>query len=170
MRERKFLLIALFCVGIISCVKQAPQLPSNKVIEKNNDNAALLRINSNLTKQEDSILAIIAQKKGSFKKNNIGFWYHIFKTGKGNLVTDSTQCKFDYQLFKINDKLIHSGQKTIVIGKKQSIVGLEEGLKMMHKGDSATFIIPWYLAYGMTGESDLIQPYTSLIYKVKLNN
>ena len=164
------LFIAILCFGLFSCVKQAPQLPSNKLIERNNDNAALLKINSNLTKKEDSILAVIAEKKGSFKKNDIGFWYHIFKTGKGQLIADSTQCKFDYQLFKTNYKFIQSGQKTIVIGKKQSIVGLEEGLKMMHKGDSATFIIPWYLAYGMTGNTDLIPPYTSLIYKIKLKD
>lgn len=170
MKKSGILLFTMFCFGFISCIKQAPQLPSNKVIEKNNDNTALLKINSNLTKQEDNILAIIAQQKGSFKKNDIGFWYHIFKTGKGKPITDSTTCKFDYQLFKTNNKLIQSGQKEIVIGKKQSIVGLEEGLKMMHKGDSATFIIPWYLAYGMTGDTDLIPPYTSLIYKVKLSN
>ena len=170
MRERRVLLIALFCVGFISCIKQAPQLPSNKVIQNNNDGAVLLKINSNLTKQEDERLTIIAQKAGSFKKNNLGFWYQIFRTGKGESIADSSLCKFDYQLFKTNGKLINSGQNTIVIGKKQSITGLEEGLKMMHKGDSASFIIPWYLAYGMTGYSNFIPPYTSLIYKIRLNN
>ena len=77
--------MTILCFGIISCIKQSPQLPSNKVIEKNNDHAALLKINSNLTKKEDSILAVIAEKKGSFKKNDIGFWYHIFKTGKAGI-------------------------------------------------------------------------------------
>lgn len=162
-----FSIVILF-FGIISCVKQSPQIPSNKITEIDNDRSSLLKINGNLTQKEDSFLAIIAKKKGSFKKNNIGFWYQIFNTGKGELITDSTLCKFDFKIFIINNKLIQSGQKTIIIGKKQSITGLEEGLKMMHKGDSATFIIPWYLAYGMTGNTDLIPPYTSLIYKIKV--
>ena len=160
--------ITILFFGIISCVKQSPQIPSNKITEIDNDRSSLLKINGNLIRKEDSLLAIIAKKKGSFKKNNIGFWYQIFNTGKGESIADSSLCKFDYQLFKINDKFIQSGQKTIIIGKKQSIIGLEEGLKMMHKGDSATFIIPWYLAYGMTGDDNLILPYTSLIYKLKV--
>ena len=160
--------IAILFLGIISCVKQSPQIPSNKRTEIDNDWSSLLKINGNLIQKEDSLLAIIAKKKGSFKKNNIGFWYQIFNTGKGELITDSTLCKIDFKIFIINNKLIQSGQKTIIIGKKQSITGLEEGLKMMHKGDSATFIIPWYLAYGMTGNTDLIPPYTSLIYKIKV--
>ncbi|MEI8271580.1 MAG: FKBP-type peptidyl-prolyl cis-trans isomerase [Paludibacter sp.] len=170
MRKGKILLIAMFCVGFISCIKQSPQLPSNKVIVINTENAALLRINKSLTNKEDSLIRILAERKKSFKKNNIGFWYRIFKSGKGALVTDSAICSFDFQLSKLDEKQIQAGHKVIIIGKKQSVTGLEEGLKMMHKGDSATFIIPWYLAYGMTGDGGLIPPYTSLIYKLKLNN
>ena len=164
------LFIAILCFGLFSCVKQAPQLPSNKLIERNNDNAALLKINSNLTKKEDSLVRIVAQREGAFKKNPIGFWYQISRTGKGVQIADSIQCNFDYQIMKLDNNLIKKGTDNIIIGKKQTIVGLEEGLKLMHKGDSATFIIPWYLAYGMTGENDMIPPYTSLIYRVKLKN
>ena len=156
MRKGKILLIAMFCVGFISCIKQSPQLPSNKVIVINTENAALLRINKSLTNKEDSLIRILAERKKSFKKNNIGFWYRIFKSGKGALVTDSAICSFDFQLSKLDEKQIQAGHKVIIIGKKQSVTGLEEGLKMMHKGDSATFIILWYLAYGMTGDGGLI--------------
>ena len=70
----------------------------------------------------------------------------------------------------LNGKLVESGEKRIVIGKKQLVVGLEEGLKLMHRGDSATFIIPWYLGYGMKGYGQMVPSYTSLVYEVKLRN
>lgn len=147
-----------------------PQLPSNKGMEKNNTSASMLMINHNLSIREDSILKRFVEKKGTFSKNELGFWYKIYKIGKGSVITDSVKCTFDFKLMNFNGKIIQIGHKQIVVGKKQTVVGLEEGLKMMHKGDSATFVIPWYLGFGMKGDEPLIPPYTSLIYEVKLLN
>jgi FKBP-type peptidyl-prolyl cis-trans isomerase len=164
------LFLLVICFGFISCIKQAPQLPSNKGIVKDKTPDSLLKMNHGLIIREDSILKIFANKKGSFQKNQVGFWYTVFKIGKGAAIKDSVQCAFYYEVKKLSGETLQSGKKQIIIGKKQTIVGLEEGLKLMHKGDSATFIIPWYLAYGMTGNKPLIPPYTSLIYNVKLKN
>lgn len=170
MKKSGFRLITILCIGLFSCIKQAPQLPSNKVIERNTDNATLLKINNTLTHREDSLIRIVAERNGNFKKSSIGFWYKIFHIGHGASIKDSVSCVFDFQSFKLNNTLIKAGSEKIIIGKKQTITGIEEGLKMMHSGDSATFIIPWYLAYGMIGDNEVIPPYTSLIYKIKVKN
>jgi len=68
----------------------------------------------------------------------------------------------------INGKVIQEDEKQVIIGKKQVVTGLEEGLKLMHKGESATFIIPSYLGFGMKGNMPLVPPYTSLVYQIKL--
>jgi FKBP-type peptidyl-prolyl cis-trans isomerase len=70
----------------------------------------------------------------------------------------------------LNGKSIENKTTTIKFGKKQSTVGLEEGIKLLQQGDSATFIIPWYLGYGMAGNETTIPPYTSLIYHVRIKN
>jgi len=70
----------------------------------------------------------------------------------------------------LDGKKLEETVNRFVVGKKQMVVGLEEGLKLMHGGDSAAFIIPWYLGYGMKGNAPLIAPYTSIIYKIKLLN
>ena len=165
-----FILSVIFCVGFISCKKQSPQLPSNKGIEKDKNVTSLLAINRDLTIKEDNRLRIFTESKGFYKKNELGFWYKIYKTGKGPVITDSATCNFDFKLKKLDGNVLQTGNKQIVIGKKQLVVGLEEGLKLMHKGDSAIFVIPWYLGYGMTGYKPLIPPYTSLIYEIKLLN
>lgn len=46
--------------------------------------------------------------------------------------------------------------------------GLREGLLMMHEGDKALFIIPSYLAFGLTGDGDCIPPNAALVMTVSL--
>ena len=168
---QKAITFFFLCFLLLSCTKQQPQLPSNKGVDIDKRAVSLLTINQNLAKKEDGILKTIAlQKDKAFKRSEIGFWYKIERIGKGSKINDSTVCKFSCRLLSLKGKLLKHDDKQIVIGKKQIVSGLEEGLKLMNKGDSATIIVPWYLAYGMKGEEPLIPPYTSLIYVVKIVN
>lgn len=160
--------LVCFCLLFGSCKKQVPQLPSNKGVETDKSAASLLKINHDLTIKEDRILKIYADSIGSFKKNEIGFWYKIYKSGNGTIIKDSVNCKFSSKLLLLNGSVLEIKVNQFVIGKKQTIIGLEEGLKLMHKGDSATFIIPWYLGYGMIGKEKIVPPYTSIIYHIKV--
>ena len=170
----KFSILAVVLLGVCllfgSCKKQVPQLPSNKGNEADKSEASLLRINQKLAIKEDRIIKEFAESKVIFKKNELGFWYKVYNCGNGPTIKDSSICKFSSKLTLLDGKELENNVKQIVIGKKQMVVGLEEGLKLMHKGDSATFIIPWYLGYGMKGSVPLIAPYTSIIYKIKLMN
>ncbi|MDP4238778.1 MAG: FKBP-type peptidyl-prolyl cis-trans isomerase [Bacteroidota bacterium] len=161
----------MLCFLLVSCNKQSPQLPSNKGIEIDENKVSLLAINQNLAKKEDRLLGRFALKKDkAFKRSAIGFWYKIDQLGNGSKIKDSVNCKFSCKLISLTGNILQSDEKRIVVGKKQVVSGLEEGLKLMNKGDSATFIIPWYLAYGMKGNEPLVPPYTSIIYAVKVFN
>lgn len=131
----------------------------------------MLVMNQNLTIKEDSILkrVVLSQDK-AFKRNDIGFWYRIDHVGHGSGIKDSIKCTVSYKMLSIGGKLLQSENKQVVIGKKQLVTGLEEGLKLMNKGDSATFIVPWYLAYGMKGKDASIPAYTSIICRIKVFN
>ena len=166
----KFFLITL-CVSclFVSCTKTAPQLPANKgnVVDKNISN--LLEVNEKLAAKEDSILMTFATKTDAkFKKSEIGFWYKVDVPTNRELIKDKDICKLSCTSLSLDMKVIQTEKMQIVIGKKQLVVGLEEGLKLLHKGESATFIIPWYLAYGRNGKGSHIKPYTSIIYQIEL--
>jgi FKBP-type peptidyl-prolyl cis-trans isomerase len=163
--------ILFLCLGFISCKKQAPQLPSNKNLVADSSSVSLLTINQDLAHKEDSLLEkrVISSGK-AFKKSEIGFWYKIDQSGNGSKIKGKTSCSLSYRLILLNGKLIENKTTTIKFGKKQSTVGLEEGIKLLQQGDSATFIIPWYLGYGMTGNETTIPPYTSLVYHVRIQN
>jgi len=166
-----FCFALVFCFLLISCKKQAPQLPSNKGEVVDEKRVELLEINQELTIQEDSILKEYAEKQDAdFKKNDIGFWYKIDKRIEGPYLKEKETCKFSCKMMSLKGEVLVDEVKQAVIGKKQLVIGLEEGLKLLHKGESATFIIPSYLAYGMKGNEPLIPPYTSLICKIELFN
>jgi len=55
-----------------------------------------------------------------------------------------------------------------VLGQKQVIPGWDEGVAEMRKGEKFRLIIPSFLAYGQKGYSDLIAPYTTLMFDIEL--
>jgi len=167
----KIFIILFFCFLIFSCHKQSPQLPSNKGVEKDQNGESLLAINENLAIKEDGLLRKFAlQQKKTFKRSDLGFWYRIDQPGNGTKITDSVSCRVSYRLLSLDGKELERDVKQVIIGKKQVVTGLEEGLKLLKKGDSATFIIPWYLAFGMKGNEPIIPGYTSIVYRIKVFN
>jgi len=161
------LALVFFCV-FTSCKKQAPQLPSNKGDVVDENASTLLNINQNLAAKEDSILEEYTGQDPEFKRSELGFWFKIEKRTDRPILKEKDNCSFTCRVSLLDGKLLQEDEKNVIIGKKQLIVGLEEGLKLLHKGESATFIIPWYLGYGMKGDDQEIPPYTSLIYQIKL--
>ena len=57
---------------------------------------------------------------------------------------------------------------TFSLGRGQVIVGFDEGIALMHKGDKAELLIPSRLAYGPLGISNRIAPNTILRFEVEL--
>lgn len=166
-----FYLISIISIGLFSCKKPSPQLPANKVVENDMSEIALLDINKNLALKEDSLLEILAIKTDkAFKKSEIGFWYRIDKKTSGKQLEIHDSCEISFKLKLADGNLVLEDNKIVTIGKKQVVRGLEEGLKLLRKGESATFIVPWYLGYGMNGLENLIPPYTSLIFEVSIKD
>jgi len=152
------------------CRKTPPQLPANKNLDTtNNEVVALVELNEKMALKEDSVLKQFVKKlKGNFVKSPVGIWYFIENHTKGSTLKNSDSCFISWQMFSLEGKLLgEKSHEKVIIGKKQIPVGLEEGLRLLHKGESAVFVVPWYLAYGMKGLPPDVPPYTSLIYKVK---
>ena len=160
-------LVFVITLMLISCRKPVPQLPSNKITDENNPELAMREMNKIMTQREDSAIQVLVNKQPvKYSKTRSGVWYNILqKTTADSLKTDST-VTFSYKMYDLNGQPIKEEKKTIKFGKKEVPTGLEEGLKMMRKGETIRLIVPWYLAYGISGNEG-IAPYTSLIYEVK---
>ena len=160
--------LILLIVLSVSCRKQPPQLPSNKGNEADKDVAALLNINQAIINKEDSLLfQYISTTDSIFQRSEIGFWYRISNQTNNAQLTEKSTTIISYQLFLLDETLLAEEKQTVEIGKKQIPTGLEEGLKLMRKGETATLVVPWYLAYGIKG-NNIVPPYTSVIFVVKI--
>jgi len=107
-------------------------------------------------KPTSSGLYYIQKKKGSGKKAEVG------KT----LVVHYTGTTIDGKIF---DSSLQRGKPlTFVLGQGQVIKGWDEGFQFMQEGGEARFIIPSDLAYGKEGYSNLILPYSTLVFEVEL--
>lgn len=162
----KIFIILIICI-LPACKKQiAPQLPSNKGNYPDSTNYFLAQINSDIIASEDSFLHVLVSKNfPDFQKSNDGFWYKIIKGKTNKRITKNDTVFVDYKLFDLNNQQLKSENFIAHFGKKEMTTGLERGLLLMNRGDSAIFVIPWYLAFGTKGNDD-IKPYISVIYKV----
>ena len=61
-----------------------------------------------------------------------------------------------------------SGVLSFILGQSSEPSGLQEALLSIHQGEKALVIIPYYLAYGLTGDGDKIGGGESLVYQVEL--
>jgi FKBP-type peptidyl-prolyl cis-trans isomerase len=164
---KNYIFIWILILG--ACSKPLPQLPSNKgETEQSTQAKSLLLINSSLAQKEDSILRIYASSHDQgLKKCNVGFWYRLVKETNGEQIKNKERFHYFWKVKLMDGTKINEQFGSAIMGHKEIIVGLEECLKLMHKGDSACVLIPSYLAYGRKGKGQ-IAPYTSIICEVKL--
>jgi len=157
------LFILLFIV-LTSCVKQAPQLPANKGTQFDSTAMALVQVNERLIEAEDSLLnKYVSKSDSNFVKHKTGFWYKLNHQVTGTKPKANVNCSVNYSVYTLGGDFLFNKDEEIIIGKKQIITGIEEALLMMHPGEKATLIVPWYLAYGVKGNLKEVGPYTSIV-------
>jgi FKBP-type peptidyl-prolyl cis-trans isomerase len=79
-----------------------------------------------------------------------------------------------FKVFLLSGELCYSSDKTgikkVKIDQDHIETGLHEGLKLLHKGDKAIFIIPSHLAHGVVGDNDKIPPKSPLFVEIEVLN
>ena len=143
-------------------------MPANKPVSIDSSKVALQLANEKLILGEDSLIesyvngaAMVLEKSGT------GLWYKIYTTNNNrNVPKQVQQCKIAYKVLSLDNKVLFSETKTITIGKKQVINGIEQALLCMSSGDSAVLIVPWYIGYGTKGDKN-VPAYTSVVVHLR---
>lgn len=162
------MLIACLSVGV-SCKKTKPQLPSNKKNINADKELDLRRLNQEMVEQEDEFLRnYVAENDSSFYRNEAGFWSRIDVPADSSApLQNGDVCSISYKVSLLDGVFVEEVQnQQYLIGRKEIIPGLDMALVLLKRGETATFIFPWNLAYGMKGYNDLVPPYTSVMYKI----
>lgn len=102
-----------------------------------------------------------------------GLKYIMVKTNKKGLPAKGASADIHYSGYFTDgrpfDSSVERGQplKGIKVGALQVIKGWDEGLSLLHKGETARLIIPYNLGYGEQGYGP-IPPKTDLVFDVEI--
>lgn len=134
-------------------------------------NAELIELNRSLiTEDRNTINDYISKSDRSFTETSTGLWYSILGHGSGPTVKMGDNVNFDYECNLLNGNPCYSGNQTIRVGYTDAGSGVTEGLQMMQEGSDYLFIVPPYLAFGLTGDGAKIPGRAILIYRIRIRN
>ncbi len=162
MRPVVFILMLLIIAGC----QNKPDKRSKAV---NPSGADLIEINKSLiTEDRATISDFLSKSDHLFTETNTGLWYSILEQGTGDTVRTGDDVRFDFECTLLNGTPCYSGIQTIRVGYTGAESGVTEGLKMMQNGSDYLFIIPPYLAYGLTGDGNRIPVRAILMYRIRI--
>ncbi len=167
----------LFIISFLlffSCKEQEARRP--KQYSTNNFYKELIEKNKILNAQEKRFIESLISKDTLkvYKTSTLGFWYSYIKKDTLNSYTPKKDdlVTIKYNVTDINDNIIYKEQQMdYKVDKQDFIPGLQDGIKLMKKGEIITFVIPSYRAYGVTGDGIKIkgnQPIKSTITLINI--
>jgi len=164
MRQALFILLLL---AVTACQNK----PDSRSSAAKPSGTNLIEINKSLiTEDRETICDFIGKSEHLFTETNTGLWYSILEKGTGDTVRTGDNVSFDFECTLLNGSPCYSGTQTIRVGYTGSESGVTEGLQMMQEGSDYLFIIPPYLAYGLTGDGDRIPGRAILIYRLRIKD
>ncbi len=165
------LIAALLC----SCGGRVTEVDNTTPVDNTQQKTEkqLLKAHQHLVRMENEIIEnFLHRYQWNMERTGTGLRYQIYQQGKGNLVQTGQTVTLKYKLFLLTGDLIYSsdstGVKEFKVGKGSVEAGLEEGILKLHKGDKARLIIPSHLAYGTTGDGNLIPAKAPILYDLEV--
>lgn len=159
----------IFTVLLILIALSCQNKPDSNSSSKAPSEADLIEMNRSLiTRDRGEITEFISKNNIPFTETATGLWYNVITEGTGEKVDMGDNVTFDYECTLINGERCYSGSQTIRVGYADAGSGVTEGLRMMTKGSEYLFIIPPYLAYGHTGDGDMIPGRAILLYRIRI--
>lgn len=133
----------------------------------------LLEANRNKVKKEtDLIDAFVKKAQWDMNSTETGLRYMVYHHGSGDSATTGLRATITYSFYLLDGTKIGgtdvTGPETFRIGQGDVVSGIHEAVDLLAEGDSARFILPSYMAYGLTGDQNRIPPNAALLYDLAL--
>ena len=159
---------SLLALMIMGC-NQKPDSPEQDVTEETY-REQLINVNKKMVQTEDELIGDFTDRyQWKMNTTGTGLRYMIYSRGKGPVALPGMEAHIVYSVVLLNgDTCYASIDKSFIIGNGMIESGLDEGLRMMHEGDKAKFILPSHLAFGLLGDRRSIPQKATLIYDVHL--
>ena len=131
----------------------------------------LIRINRTMiTQDREQITVYLKKTNRQFTETNTGLWYSVLENGSGPEVKTGDNVSYDFECTLLNGEPCYSGTQTIRVGYTDAGSGVTEGLQLMQEGSDYLFIVPPYLAFGLTGDGGKIRGRAILLYRIRIKD
>jgi len=173
----KYSLLFFSMIMFLSCSKIEPRRPIHQkpsktlYFEAMEENKRLNQIEN-----EKILNAIKNDSLNTYIQSSSGFLYTYIKKIEEDLPTPAKgdEVVISYNISDLRNTIIYSkeelGIKNYTVDKEDFISGLQKGIKLMKMGETITFVIPSYSAFGITGDGHKIGINQSIKSTVTLIN
>ena len=175
---KKYTYILIASIVLTSCSQQQEQ--ARKPISHSSGTFIKESIERNkiLVASEEKIIDSLI-KNDTLKQyiaSNKGYWYkYETKVDEGTAFPKRGDITyFDYEIKDLKSRVIYTKLETkpqiYYVDKENIMMGLRDGIKLMKKGETVTFLFPSHMAYGYHGDDKKIGTNEPLICTVTLND
>jgi len=166
---------ALLLFALASCKNNYHEKQQAEQIMRKEYNKKLIEANKGLVARDSSrIVGVIRANNWDMNVTGTGLWYEIIEKGRGQKAKPNQIAILDYKVRLLSGELAYTSDSTgplkFKISKGGVERGLEEGILLLHQGDSARFIMPPYMAHHLLGDQKKIPPRSTIIYEVRLKS
>ena len=130
-----------------------------------------------ITGEEGQIDSIIkSNPKMKYLASKKGYWYTYEIQNKLDTLTPKKGdvAFFDYEIKDLKGNVIYSElelrPQTYLVDKQNIMMGLRDGIKLMHKNEKVNFLFPSHIGFGFHGDNKKIGANQPLLCTVTLHN
>jgi gliding motility-associated peptidyl-prolyl isomerase len=172
----KIALLFVVFITFLSCKQQQARMPISRSSGTFMKESAA-RNKKLIAGEEGKIDSIIkSNPKIQYIASKKGYWYHYeIRNEKDTLRPKKGDvAQFDYEILDLKGNVLYSEvelrPQTYVVDKQNIMMGLRDGIKLMHKNEKVTFLFPSHMAFGYRGDTKRIQTNQPIIVTVTLND
>ena len=173
---QKIGLLFLLALLAMSCKQQQARYPISQSsgtfmkesVERNK------KMNAGEESKIDSLIKSNPQIK--YIASSKGYWYHYEIKNDNETLTPvkGDVAHFDYEIKDLKGNVVYSEvelkPQTYIVDKQNIMMGLRDGIKLMHKNEKVTFLFPSRMGFGYHGDNKRIGTNEPLICTVTLND
>lgn len=134
--------------------------------------------NKKLNDTEEKLIENVIKKDTAshYIASTKGYWYSYEVQNNNEIITPKKGdiAIFDYEFKDLDGNIIYSKEELkpqkYYVDKQDMIIGLRDGIKLMKKGETITFLFPSHMAFGYHGDNNKVGTNKPLICTVTLND
>lgn len=172
----KIMMLLVVFMTFLSCKQQQARMPVSRSSGTFMKESAQ-RNKKLIAGEEGKIDSIIkSNPKIQYIASKKGYWYHyVTKNERDTLRPKKGDiAQFDYEIMDLKGNVLYSEvelrPQTYIVDKQNIMMGLRDGIKLMHKNEKVTFLFPSHMAFGYRGDTKRIKTNQPIIVSVTLND